>query len=64
LEKPALKYHLLALAVVAVWGITFVSTKVLIGAGMQPAAIFVCRFVLAYIGLWIFIILSRAPYSI
>jgi drug/metabolite transporter (DMT)-like permease len=64
LEKPALKYHLLALAVVAVWGITFVSTKVLIGAGMQPAAIFVCRFILAYIGLWIYIILSRAPYRI
>lgn len=34
-----MKYHLLALAVVAVWGVTFVSTKVLIGAGMQPAAI-------------------------
>ncbi|MBQ6953805.1 MAG: hypothetical protein IJP81_07875 [Bacteroidales bacterium] len=34
-----MKYHLLALAVVAVWGITFVSTKVLIGEGMQPAAI-------------------------
>jgi len=64
LEKPALKYHLLALAVVAVWGITFVSTKVLIGAGMQPAAIFVCRFILAYIGLWIYIILSRAPFRI
>lgn len=59
-----MKYHLLALAVVAVWGITFVSTKVLIGAGMQPAAIFVCRFILAYIGLWIYIILSRAPYRI
>jgi drug/metabolite transporter (DMT)-like permease len=59
-----LKYHLLALAVVAVWGITFVSTKVLIGAGMQPAAIFVCRFILAYIGLWIYIILSRAPFRI
>ena len=59
-----MKYHLLALAVVAVWGITFVSTKLLIGAGMQPAAIFVCRFILAYIGLWIYIILSRAPYRI
>lgn len=34
-----MKYHLLALAVAAVWGVTFVSTKVLIGAGMQPAAI-------------------------
>ena len=64
MEKPSLKYHLLALAVVAIWGFTFVSTKVLIGAGMQPAAIFVCRFVLAYIGLWIYIILSRAPFRI
>lgn len=64
MEKPSLKYHLLALAVVAVWGITFVSTKVLIGAGMQPAAIFVCRFILAYIGLWIYIILARKPYQI
>ena len=30
-----IQYHLLALAVVLVWGVTFVSTKVLIGAGMQ-----------------------------
>ena len=46
-------YHLLALAVVAVWGVTFVCTKTLIGAGMHPAAIFVVRFVLAYAGIWI-----------
>lgn len=59
--KTKLKYHLLALAVVAVWGVTFVSTKVLIGAGMRPAAIFVCRFILAYIGLWIYSALSRKP---
>ena len=31
---------------------------------MRPAAIFVCRFILAYIGLWIYIVLSRAPYRI
>ena len=31
-----LRYHLLALAVVAIWGVTFVCTKVLIGAGMDP----------------------------
>ena len=55
------RYHLLALAVVAVWGVTFVSTKVLIGAGMQPVAIFVCRFVLAYAGLWVFTLLARKP---
>lgn len=64
MEKPSFKYHLLALAVVAVWGVTFVSTKVLIGAGMKPAAIFVLRFILAYIGLWIYIILSGKPSKI
>ena len=53
-----LKYHLLALAVVAVWGVTFVSTKVLIGAGMHPVAIFFVRFVLAYAGIWVYISLS------
>ena len=52
------QYHLLALAVVAVWGVTFVSTKVLIGAGMHPVAIFFVRFVLAYVGIWLYILLS------
>ena len=59
-----MKYHLLALTVVAIWGVTFVSTKVLIGAGMQPAAIFACRFLLAYIGLWIYTVLARKPFQI
>lgn len=53
-----IQYHLLALAVVAVWGVTFVSTKVLIGAGMHPVAIFFIRFVLAYAGIWLYILLS------
>lgn len=48
----------------AIWGVTFVSTKVLIGAGMQPAAIFACRFTLAYIGLWLYTILARKPFQI
>ena len=64
MEKPSFKYHLLALVVVAIWGVTFVSTKVLIGAGMQPAAIFACRFTLAYIGLWLYTILARKPFQI
>ena len=59
-----MQYHLLALIVVAIWGVTFVSTKVLIGAGMQPAAIFACRFTLAYIGLWLYTILARKPFQI
>ena len=53
MEKKTLQYHLLALAVVAVWGVTFICTKVLINAGLRPAAIFAIRFVMAYIGLCI-----------
>jgi len=52
------QYHLLALAVVAVWGVTFVSTKVLIGAGLHPVPIFFIRFLLAYAGIWLYILLS------
>lgn len=54
MKGKALRYHFLALLVVAIWGVTFVSTKVLIGAGMHPAAIFFSRFVLAYAGIWIY----------
>ena len=53
-----LRYHMLALAIVAVWGVTFVCTKVLIGAGMHPAAIFFIRFVMAYVGIWLYILLT------
>lgn len=56
-----LRYHLLALAVVAVWGVTFVCTKVLIGAGMSPTAIFFIRFLLAYAGIWLYILLTGKP---
>lgn len=53
MTESRFKYHLLALTVVAIWGVTFVSTKVLIGAGMHPVAIFFLRFILAYSGIWI-----------
>lgn len=59
MDKRRIRYHLLALAVVAVWGVTFVSTKVLIGAGMHPVAIFLVRFVLAYAGIWLYIGLAK-----
>ena len=58
IQPSHFRHHLLALAVVAVWGVTFVSTKVLIGAGMHPAAIFLMRFVLAYAGLWVYMLLA------
>lgn len=59
-----LKYHLLALTVVAIWGVTFVCTKVLIAAGMLPADIFLCRFVLAYVGLVLYTLLTRARFRL
>lgn len=45
-------YHLLAIAVILVWGITFVNTKVLILHGLRPTEIFMVRFLLAYVGIW------------
>ncbi len=38
--------------VIAIWGTTFVSTKVLINSGLSPAEIFTYRFLLAYIVIW------------
>ena len=56
-------WHLLALAVVAVWGVTFVCTKALISAGLDPAEIFVVRFTIAYLGIWIYSLLRQLPSS-
>lgn len=50
--KGRFAYHLLAFVVVAVWGVTFISTKVLITSGLHPAQIFALRFIVAYIGIW------------
>ncbi len=41
--------HLLAIAVVAVWGYTFVTTKLLIVGGLTPSQIMLYRFSIAYI---------------
>ena len=46
------KYHILAILTVAVWGTTFISTKVLINNGLTPHEIFLIRFVIAYMGIW------------
>ena len=47
-------YHLLALFVVLCWGMTLVSSKVLLNFGMQPWALVELRSVLAY-GILIFL---------
>lgn len=46
-------YHVLAIAVVVVWGLTYISTKVLIQQGLHPHEIFFYRFLVAYAGIWL-----------
>ena len=42
-------YHLLAVMTVAIWGTTFVWTKLLLQSGLSPAQIFLTRFTIAYL---------------
>ena len=44
-----MKYHLTAFLVVAIWGSTFVFTKLLLLSGLSPAQIFTLRFIIAYL---------------
>ena len=44
-----LLYHLVAFVTVAIWGTTFVATKVLMIHGLSPAQIFTLRFTIAYV---------------
>lgn len=46
-------YHLLAILIVTVWGTTYVATKELICHGLTPQDIFLYRFVIAYMGIWL-----------
>jgi len=47
-KRNVILYHLIAALTVIIWGITFVSTKILINTGLTPVEIFLYRFVLAY----------------
>ncbi len=47
-------YHILALVTIAVWGTTFVSTKMLLSHGLTPPEIMFYRFIIAYALTWIF----------
>lgn len=50
--KGDIRYHIIALFTIVVWGTTFVSTKVLLNHGLSPVTIFFMRFALAYIAIW------------
>ena len=45
-------YHLLAILTIAIWGVTFVNTKVLLQHGLQPMEIYLLRFIVAYLCIW------------
>ena len=56
-----LLYHLVAFIVVAIWGSTFVFTKLLLLGGLTPAQIFTLRFTIAYLLLLGYSLLVRQP---
>ena len=52
-NKSLILGHLGAIICVTMWGVSFVSTKVLLNAGMQPVEIYIYRFTLAYLVIWL-----------
>ena len=52
-------YHLVAFIVVAIWGSTFVFTKMLLLDGLSPAQIFTLRFLIAYVLLLTYQLISH-----
>ena len=49
IKNKTILWHLLAIAIVAVWGTTFVNTKILYNSGLTPLEIFFILFIIAYI---------------
>ena len=54
MQNKRLLYHVVAFLVVAIWGSTFVFTKLLLLGGFSPAQIFTLRFIIAYVMLLVF----------
>lgn len=52
-RESDIMYNILAVSIVAVWGLTFISTMKLL-AHFRPAQIFFIRFAIAYAGMWLF----------
>lgn len=55
--------HIVAFLVVAVWGVTFVFTKLLLNEGLTAAQIFVLRFIVAYVLLFVYAF-TRKPFRL
>lgn len=48
-RSGTMSYHLAAFITIAIWGSTFVFTKMLLQNGLSPAQIFTIRFIIAYV---------------
>lgn len=59
LPNNKIKYHVLAIATMVMWGSTFASTKTLILNGLTPSQIFFLRFTLAWLCMTLF---TREPW--
>jgi len=59
MKRSTFLYHVLAFVVVAIWGVTFISTKVLLAHGLHPTPIFAIRFAIAYAGMILFCLIHR-----
>jgi len=59
MSERRLVYHFLAFITIAIWGVTFISTKVLINNGLHPAPIFFIRFLMAYVGISVFSLIRK-----
>lgn len=53
MKSASWSYHLLAFVIVALWGTTFISTRILLDYGMSPKEIFLIRFLISYVGIWL-----------
>ena len=60
MKQNTFLYHFLAFLVVAIWGSTFVCTKILLVNGLTAAQIFTLRFIIAYVLLLAFSLTSRS----
>lgn len=56
--------HLVAFLVVAIWGSTFVFTKILLQNGLSPAQIFTLRFLIAYVLMVMGNYFSKRPFKL
>lgn len=50
-NKSGFWYHVAAFAMILVWGVSFLNTRVLLDSGLTPTEIFVVRFTIAYLSL-------------